>query len=136
MLLPEGASISTDTEISEQTTMTSRTYKIDFEKGRIVGMTDGLDAVKQAVHKILLTERFRYLIYDSDYGVELEGLIGKPQAYVKSEIKRRITEALTQDDRIVNVSDFDIRFKEETAYVSFTVVSVFGNFSNEVNINV
>lgn len=132
MLLPTGASINTDTEISDQNTMTSRTYKIDFDKGRIVGYIDGLEAVKQAVHKILLTERFNYLIYSPDYGAELEGLIGKPRAYVRSEIKRRVREALMQDDRVVDVVDFDIRFEEETAYASFTVISIYGNFREEV----
>ncbi|MBQ5756354.1 MAG: hypothetical protein IIV88_03745, partial [Erysipelotrichaceae bacterium] len=37
----------------EEKWKTTRTYKIDFEKNRIQGKTDGKDAVAQAVYKIL-----------------------------------------------------------------------------------
>lgn len=109
----------------------SLTYKIDFEKGRIMGMIDGLEAVKQAVFLILQTERYQYLIYSSDYGCELRGLIVKEPLFVRSELKRRITEALLQDDRIENVTNFDIEINGDSALVRFTVVSVFGEFKVE-----
>lgn len=133
MVLPQDALIAPDTEMSD-TIAPSKTYRIDFDRGCIVGVTDGLEAVKQAVRKILLTERYRHLIYTPDYGAELDGLIGKSQAYVRSELKRRVTEALTQDDRVLDVVDWDIRFEGETAYASFTVVSIFGNFREEVTV--
>nr|WP_313785006.1 DUF2634 domain-containing protein [Paenibacillus larvae] len=38
---------------------------------------DGLEAIRQAVHKILHTERYEHLIYSPDYGSELTGLIGQ-----------------------------------------------------------
>lgn len=38
---------------------------------------DGMEAVKQAVYKILQTERYKYVIYDWNYGVELEDLLEK-----------------------------------------------------------
>lgn len=129
MAIPEGM-IPRDLDIVEER-QPSLTYKIDFEKGRIVGMTDGLDAVKQAVFLILQTERYQYLIYSSDYGCELRGLIGREPLFVRSELKRRITEALLQDDRIEDVTNFDIEINGDSALVRFTVVSVFGEFKVE-----
>jgi phage baseplate assembly protein W len=135
MILPDSIIAPDDGAINVEAA-TDKTYKIDFSKGRVMGYADGIEAVKQAVEKILLTERFQYLIYDSDYGVELESLIGQPQGYVKADIKRRVTEALMQDDRIKDVTDFDIQFEGDIVNVSFTVMSAYGNLSEEVSINV
>ena len=38
----------------EYTEQPTRTYRLDMEAGRILGMTDGLEAMRQAVLKILL----------------------------------------------------------------------------------
>lgn len=130
MVIPESM-IPHDLDIIEER-QPSLTYKIDFEKGRIMGMIDGLEAVKQAVFLILQTERYQYLIYSSDYGCELiRDLIGKEPLFVRSELKRRITEALLQDDRIEDVTNFDIEINGDSALVRFTVVSVFGEFKVE-----
>ena len=42
----------------EITAPPSHTYKLNREKARAVDYTDGLEAVKQAVYKILLTEGY------------------------------------------------------------------------------
>lgn len=130
MATPTGSIIPADLEIVEEQ-QPSLTFDIDFDRGRITGMVDGLDAVKQAVFLILHTERYRYLIYTPDYGSELEGLIGRDPLFVQSELKRRIREALMQDDRIEDVTNFNIRFDGDSALVRFTVVSVFGDFEAE-----
>jgi phage baseplate assembly protein W len=127
MATPTGTIIPANLEIVEEQ-QPSLTFGIDFDRGHIVGMVDGLEAVKQAVFLILQTERYRYLIYTPDYGCELEGLIGRDPLYVQSEIKRRIREALMQDDRIEDVTNFSIQFDGDNALVRFTVISTFGNF--------
>jgi phage baseplate assembly protein W len=133
-MIPTGGSITNKQIVEVQ--RPSRTYRIDLKKGRIIGWADGSEAVKQAVFKILQTERFRYLIYDSDYGCELANLIGRDPLFVKSELRRRITEALMQDDRIDNVTDFEINIAGDVATVRFTVVSAFGSFKEEVTTRV
>ena len=75
-------------------TQPSDTHKLDIDRGRVRGMTDGQDAVRQAVYLILNVERYAYPIYSRRYGAELIDLIGKPQDYAMSEIKRRITEEI------------------------------------------
>lgn len=133
MAIPESMLIPPDAEIvTEQ--QTSRTYRIDWEKGRIAGFVDGLEAVKQAVYLILHTERYEHLIYSTNYGSELKGLIGKDPLFVQSEIKRRIREALMQDDRIEDVTNFDFQFNEDTVTVRFTVVTTFGSFTEVTEI--
>ena len=114
----------------------TKTYKINIDKNRINGYTDELDAVIQAVYLILSTERYQYVIYSWDYGVELVDLIGKPMPYVVSELPRRISEALTQDNRIDSVVDFKFETHSKKLLVTFTVVSKIGNIPTELEVDV
>ena len=109
----------------------SRTYKIDFESGKIAGFADGLEAVRQAVYKILNTERFENIIYSHNYGREFKDLYGKQRNFVYAELERRIKEALLWDDRINAVSDFSFRNERDCGFVKFTVSSVFGQMDME-----
>ena len=107
----------------------SYTYAMHFAEeeendDKFVGMVDDTEAIKQAIIKILSTERYEHEIYSWDYGAELQDLIGQPIAYVMSEVKDRITEALTADDRIETVDDFEIeQIDRHTLHVSFTVTT-------------
>ena len=114
----------------------SKTYKIDLEKGVIKGKCDGLESVKQAVYKVLNTERYDYLIYSWNYGVELKDLFGRPISLIYSELKRKIEESLLNDDRIKSVENFSYEKKKGTLSVEFTVVTTEGSFESEVKINV
>lgn len=78
----------TVTPAAEQPT---KTYKVDFDTGRVAGYVDETEAMKQAIFKILSTERFLYLIYSWNYGIELNAVVGKSYPVFSSEIKRVIT---------------------------------------------
>lgn len=119
----------------ELVAMPSLTYKIDFQKKRMSGMTDQLAAIKQAVFIILHTERFKHMIYSDHFGIEIENLIGTNPIYVKSELARRITEALLQDDRITSIEDFQFVFNDHNVEVTFTVVTEFGSFQEATEVN-
>ena len=108
----------------------SKTYRLG-DNGHIEGFVDGREAVAQAIKLMLSTERFAYSIYSPDYGVEVEDLIGARREFVVGDIERRITEALTEDDRISGIEDFEITFSGETANVSFTANTIFGNVDVE-----
>ena len=131
-MIPIGGDIEDAQEIIE----TSRTYNIDWTNGRSQGITDGLQAIRQVVYKILQTIRFEHLIYDDDYGSELQGLQGRSEGYVRSEIQRRISEALLQDERIASIEDFTINIAGDEALCNFRVLSTFGDFKSEVTTNV
>lgn len=113
----------------------NKTYKIAIDKNRIDGYTNDLEALMQAIYLILSTERYEFLIYSWDYGVELIDLIGKPMPYVMAELPRRITEALTQDDRVEDVLDFEFEKKGKYLYTSFTLVSNVGEIPMALNLN-
>lgn len=114
----------------------SKTFYIDFINNKVVGSVDGIEAVKQAVFLILNTERYEHMVYDWDYGFETQDLIGMPVGYVYPELKRRIEEALTQDDRIESVDAFSFEKSGSTVSVSFTVVSTLGDFESETEVDI
>lgn len=103
---------------------------------RLNGFTDGLDAVMQAIYFILSTERYKFIIYSWDYGVELLDLYGQQMPYVMAELPRRIKEALTQDNRIEDVTDFQFTKNGKMLHTTFTVVSNIGNISTEMEVEV
>lgn len=133
VMIPQGSALgNSQVEVQQQP---SRTYRLDPVTKRITGMIEGIEAVKQAVRLILGTERFEYIIYSSNYGGELKEMSGADSTWFSSEIKRRIREALLQDDRIREVQDFRITQSGDSALVTFTVISVFGNFQEEKEVN-
>lgn len=105
----------------------SLTFKIDFDKNKIVGMTDNLEAVKQAVFLILSTERNYSPIY-KDYGINYDDLIGKDKYFVISELKRRVAESLKEDDRINDVQNFKFNDVDDGLELTFEIISIYGNF--------
>lgn len=128
--------VSILTEQITETTRPNRTNKLNVDKNRVDGYTDGLDAIAQAVQLILSTERYKHIIYSWDYGVELYDLIGKPVPYVISEIPRRVAEALAQDNRITDVSDFEFERFGKKLHVTFTVMTNLGNISTALEVEI
>ena len=117
----------------------SRTYKIEITEQsahRMNGYVDDVEAIKQAIYLILNTERYEYIIYSWDYGVELVDLIGKPLPYVMSEIPRRVEEALTQDNRIESVQNFEFTKNKNKLHVTFIVTTNVGDFSTELEVTI
>lgn len=86
--------IGTAVEVETPASQPSRTYAVNWQTGRVSGTVDGMDALKQAIYKVLQTERFAYLIYSWNYGFEANRLIGQSAAFLRSEIQRLVTEAL------------------------------------------
>ena len=61
------------------TKQTSNTFRVRYENDyKLTGMCDDIEAMEQAIFKIINTERYKYLIYDWNYGIELSDLIGEP----------------------------------------------------------
>jgi phage baseplate assembly protein W len=120
-------------EVVATTPEPSLTYRLDFTNGAIGGLIDDDDALRQFIIKAIKTARFRYLIYDDQYGSELEDLIGADvtEAFLKEEIPRVIREALIYDDRIADVRDFIITRKGDEVYIEFTVEKTDGDTLTE-----
>jgi phage baseplate assembly protein W len=115
----------------------SKAHKMNLENQVINGYVDGLEEMKQTIYMILNTERYQYIIYSWNYGIELIDLFGEPVTYVCPELERRITEALTQDERILSVDafSFDTSVKRKVQ-VTFTAHTIFGDIDAEKVVNV
>ena len=125
-MIPQGARLLPDME-QELRPMASYTYALDLERNRFIGMTDGTAALKQAVFKILSTEKEYYSIYSDEYGIHARSLIGQDPILVRAELEYRIKEALLMDDRILDVQHYDLSYDEDHSTLSFTVVSTLGD---------
>lgn len=117
-------------------TTPSLNHKMILDGNRIINKCDKLEAMKQVIYKIIMTERYKYIIYSWNYGIELADLFGEPVYYVVPELERRITEALTQDDRIDSVTDFEFdTSKRGVVVVKFTANTIFGKVEAERAVN-
>lgn len=116
-------------EIEEAQEAPSLTYKLDLDKGRIIGKVDGLEAVNQAIRKAIITPRFKCLIYDNQYGSEHEDAIIANDAtneYIEAATQGFIVDALKPDTRILRVYDFTFEFREDEAFIHFKADTIFG----------
>lgn len=127
------------TSIDEGEVETSRTYRIDWENGRINGFVDETEAMKQFIKKALITPRFKCLIYDSQYGSEIrDNLIvpGVTKEYIKAEAPFLAEDALIHDERVLRVYNFEITFGEkypmqDSVIVTFDVDTIYGKIPLE-----
>lgn len=126
MVLPVGeVFVTEDTELVVNADLPTKTYNLNFEKGRVDGKIEGLQAIEQAIFKILSTQRFAHLIYSDDYG--FENVIGRDEIFVRGELPRRISEALLQDERITSIENFSMYFEKDTVLVKFTAITTYGD---------
>lgn len=122
-----------DFEIEEQP---SKNYKM-LNGNSVRGFCDELEAMKQTVFRILMTERYQYIIYSWNYGIETLDLYGQPVTYVCPELERRIEEALLVDSRIVRVTDFEHNTSVKgVIHTTFTVYTIYGDFVAEKEVNI
>lgn len=115
----------------------NKTYCLDVQRGKISGYVDDIQAMEQAIYKILNTERFEYNIYSHQYGVELDELIGGDPFYAMGDLERRISEALLQDNRITSIVNFSIMSPlDDELHMSFTVVTTVGEIHIEREVKI
>ncbi|CAM2950715.1 DUF2634 domain-containing protein [Paenibacillus sediminis] len=100
-----------------------KTYALDIDNGVLGGYVDGKDAIKQFAYKAIKTARFRFAIYDDDYGCELDDIIGQDVSteLLETEIPRVIKEALIYNELIDDVRDFILTRDGDRLYVSFFI---------------
>ncbi|WP_317101348.1 DUF2634 domain-containing protein, partial [Clostridium neonatale] len=123
-ILPQGATVG-NIETIENTIQATKTYKI--KDGKVIGFCDGKEALEQTIFFILSTERYKYLIYSDNYGSEFENVPNIDRDILESELKRRINEALIQDDRIESTDNYIFNYDEDSVLVKFTVFSIYGD---------
>ena len=134
MIPSTGGFLTQDFKMEEQPSLT---YRMDLDGDCVRGYTDGLEAMKQTIFRILNTERFQHIIYPWWYGIETLDLYGEPVNWVCAELERRITEALCTDARINGVTDFehDTGLKG-MVHTSFIVHTIFGDIPAKREVNI
>ncbi|WP_291578666.1 DUF2634 domain-containing protein [Clostridium sp. UBA6640] len=111
-----------------------REYAWDFQKNEFIlkdgkfVVVEGIEALNIWIRKALITERYRYLAYTTDYGSEIESLVGKnySKELTKSEIKRFLKEALEINPHIKGISDIDVLSYKDKITVNFKVETDLG----------
>lgn len=106
------------TKVEEAVEPPSKTYRLDLEEGRILGMVDGQQAVRQAIHKAIITPRWKCLIYDNQYGSEIEAAVIQSQGrashdYIEAVVPGFVRDALRPDSRVTLVYNFVFAFTPE-----------------------
>lgn len=108
----------------------SNEWIVDFESGDNGQPKSVLDAVAQDVRFALSTDRYKWPIMGSNFGVTFDDLIGTDYNYIRSEVVRRIRDALSIDDRILQVDDFQFTPLEDSGIlISCVVQTTFGDVS-------
>ena len=136
VLQTDSTTDSTADLTTTDTTTPTKTWKLDFENGKIGSYIDGLEAIEQFVIKAIKTARSRFYIYSDDYGCELEDLLGAnvTDAFLNAEIPRMVKEALIYDDRIEDVTDIQYERDGDKLYLSLRVVTTLGELETEVTL--
>lgn len=129
--LPKNVGLASEIRYED---MPTNTFIIDRASGQVKGMGDGLEAMRQAVDIILHTERFRWQIYNQNFGSELEGLIGDDYEFIAGELPRRIEDAFSVDSRIRKVGNYVFSRQGDTVKMTFDVSTVYGVIPGEVSI--
>ena len=105
------------------------------DNGKHVIVT-GKDALEVWIYKAMKTERFSYLAYSWQYGIELYPFIGKVMSVQErySELKRVITECLMVNPYILSVDSIEFKPEnhENLVDTAITLTTVYG----EVRISV
>jgi Protein of unknown function (DUF2634). len=109
----------------EEVTLPTKTYLV--QNGRIMSFTDGRDAMRQAIEKVLLTARFSVPWLSPNYGHDLDDLIGKSVDYALSEVERMVKEALLDDDRVTDVTVESLAAESKTTILAkVSVTTIYG----------
>jgi len=87
------------------------------------------EAIKIWIWKALHASRFAYLAYSTNYGNEINTLIGRYLAkqLLYSELKRLIEEALLCNPYITSLTEFEVEQKGSQVYCTFSVNTIYGS---------
>lgn len=120
--------------VQDETQIPNRTYKLDLDKGRIIGFIEDEEALNLAAMKALYTPRFDCYAYDDQYGSEIARLLGDPdvtQEYIEAEMEFMLADALCADGRFFGIEDLKMRFEGDEAWFSFIADTTIGKLKME-----
>lgn len=101
------------------------TFRLMLDDDRLGELITDSEAVLQTAYVMLSTERYKYNIFDRDFGIEFSDMIGADIAYIKAVLPQRIKECLLIDDRIIEVNDISITEGDKEVYVDVTFTDIY-----------
>jgi hypothetical protein len=115
-------------------------FKMYYDNEIMLGFTQNdIERLKQWIYNCLMTERYDYEIFTHNFGVSLKNLLGgeTERGLLTQQIADNIRDGLTYDDRINDVTDFDISFDDlaGTITAKFNVQSIYGEISISAEVN-
>lgn len=122
-------------EVLEENVYYNKTYRVTNDGEGILGYLNNRPSLEQTCDFILNIERYKYPIYSWDYGSEFVDLIGQDPQYVVTQLPGRIREALIQDNRVNDVSNFQFERDKKKLHVIFDVNSVYGDIPMGMEVN-
>lgn len=127
-----GSSATTMTTESSLPTFTEYAWdfvndQFMFDSGKHKTLIEN-EALEVWIYKTLKTERWRYLAYDNDYGIELEQFIG---AYANSSdnsniIEQYISEALLINPYIKSIDDIAATMDGDSLTYTISLTTIYG----------
>ena len=145
MMFPETSDLPEVARVGVAIHSFGKSFLFDFDKGDFIlrdgkmVVVDDIAALKVWIEKILRTKRDEYKIYEgTPYGSRFDDLVvGStfPPAFIDSELRREVEEALTQNPQIITISEFEVDRSASKCEVSFTVTLASGlTFGEVVNL--
>lgn len=126
-----------DFAVVEEKEQPSKTFRMNAEKNVVRGSCDDVEALKQAIFLMLNIERYSCPLVSFNFGAQLSDLIGMPISYCIPQSEYRIRDALTQDERINDVRDFEFdTSRKGILLVKFKVDSIFGTIEIEKEVSI
>lgn len=135
----ENVGLFSDEQDDLEESIIYRTYRMDFQNKRIIGMVDGMEAAGQNMFKALQTRRYAYEIYDDQYGSDVMNKIGNADLspdYLESDIPEMISDAFQNMEEILEIDDLQFEILDaDSIYASFTAATIFGSTMIEGDIS-
>ncbi|WP_293997864.1 DUF2634 domain-containing protein [uncultured Megasphaera sp.] len=128
----------TATETTSSDLPTFKEYAWDYEKDRFLFNADGShkiveknEAIKVWVLHALRCERYRYLAYFDDYGIELEPFVGTGPNDTErsSELFQFVKEGLLVNPYILDVTALSTKLDHKKITMTLQLETVYGSSS-------
>jgi hypothetical protein len=106
----------------------SNEWIVEFDSGYNKDPESNLQSIAQDIRFALETERYRWPIMGANFGTSFQDLIGTDYNYIRSEIVRRINDALSIDDRILTIGEFEFqKLQDSGMLVKCTITTIMGD---------
>lgn len=129
---------TTATETTQESLPVFKELAWDFDKNRFLFNKDGTpkiveknEAIKVWVMHALLVERYRYLAYFDDYGIELEPFVGTGpnDGGRASELYQYVKEGLLVNPYILDVIALSTKQEHKKITMTLQLATIYGSTS-------